>query len=162
MNARIALVLPSLLALSLVACSVDVTNPDPGTGGSSVGTSPTTDAAKKPEVGFSCGGQAKALSAPVLETGVSVRCVGAGPDSGTFGSNCAPPAPSCGAQDVTFRYEPPAMRCMGIDMFFWDGKACVAQNTHGEGGMLVCKGADCDKITTTKAACEAAHEGCPK
>lgn len=150
------------LSLSLLACAAEIQTPDPtstGTGVASGSAAPSTGS--KPEVGFSCGGEVSPRSMG-LETAVSVRCVGAGPDSGTFGTNCAPPAPTCAPQDVAFRYEPPAMRCPGTDLFAWDGKACIAHNTHGEGGMLVCKGNDCDKTFATKAACEAAHETCPR
>lgn len=155
MNARTALlVLPALLSLSLVACAAETETPDPG-------TRPEAGAgASKPEVGFSCSGGVTQRSAPLLESGVSIRCIGGG-DSGTFGTpKCGPSA--CAAQDVTFRYEPPALRCMGTDVFYWDGKACIAKNTNGEGGMLVCKGNDCQKVYKTSAACEFAHEACAR
>ncbi len=159
MNARTALlILPALFSLSLVGCAAETETPDPGTTGTGVATGPEASASK-PEVGFSCGGAVTQRSASLVETGLSIRCIGGG-DGGTRTPKCGPSA--CAAQDVTFRYEPPAMRCMGSDVFYWNGKACIAKNTQGEGGMLVCKGNDCEKVYKTSAACESAHEACAR
>lgn len=163
MNTKaLSLVLASL-AVSVAACASEVSTPD--TGGSAVspgdGTASPPAADPKPEYGYSCQGEAtpKTLG---LSTSVTPRCIGAGPDSGTFGGGTPNCGPSCGKQDVGFRYEPPAMRCGSKDLYYWSGNACVAQSTAAEGGMLRCTGNDCDKLYPSKEDCESAHTGCPQ
>lgn len=157
----------ALLSLSalLFACSGSVT--DEGTGESTGASQPaaggTTSGGTgtgagtggdKPLTSFECNGEA--VKPASVELGLSPRCIGGDPNT-----NCAPGAPSCAAQDVKFHYAPPALRCIGVDLYEWNGTACVAHNTHGEGGMLKCVGADCDKLFKTKEACDAFAAECP-
>lgn len=94
----------------------------------------------------SCSGE---VSAPTsFRVDVSPKCIGGPP-----GSNCAP-EDACEAQDVSFHYAPPAAKCIGVDVYEWNGSECVAHNTHGEGGMLKCTGKDCEKLFKSKEACE--------
>lgn len=124
------------------------TTPPPASSGSTA----------KPEYAFSCDGTASTKTLN-LANDVAPRCIGAGPDSGTFSRDCGS---TCAKQDVAFRYEPPAMRCGSKDLFFSDGSACQAQSTHGDGGMLQCTGNDCDSLYPSKADCEAARSQCPR
>jgi len=149
------------LVLSAVACSVEVQNPAPESDGTPSSTASPSGSTAKPEYAFSCDGTASPKSLG-LATNVAPRCIGAGPDSGTFGADVPNCGPSCSKQDVAFRYEPPAMRCGSKDLFFWDGTTCQPQSTHGEGGMLRCTGSDCDKLYPAKADCEAARSHCSR
>ncbi len=162
MNTKaLPLVALASLVVSLVACAAEVQTPSTGENDPAPsGTSPSTPSAK-PEYAFSCQGAASPLSVS-LDLDVRPRCVGARPDSGTFGADVPNCGPSCNAQDVEFRYEPPAMRCGSKDLFYWDGKACLAKSTAGEGGMLRCKGADCNKLYASKEDCEGARSTCAR
>jgi|GEM_PF-3862140 len=132
----------------LVACAGETTDdggPSPN-GQASAAATPSDDTV----YAVSCGGDV----APMVSGSVSPRCA-----SGEPGTKCGGgPAPDggCAAQDVKFHYAPPALRCVGVDVYAWNGTECVAHNTHGEGGMLKCAGKDCEKLFKSADAC-AAH-----
>ena len=139
-------ILSLALGLSLAACAADT---DPGNGGGApasgaASTDPTTSA---PEYAISCQGGVTKRS---FDTSVALRC-GSEP-----GMKCGDP---CGAQQVSFRYVPPAMRCGSVDRFAWDGTACKAYPTN-QGGEMRCTGADCERLFTTKELCLAAYDAC--
>lgn len=133
------------LGLLLAACSSD-----PGTG-----TTPATEPAPAPgsaaDFAISCQGAVtrKGLD---LDLDLTPRCVGGAP-----GTRCGDP---CAAQDITITYVPPGMRCGSVERFVWDGAACTKYLTN-DGGTMHCKGADCERLFTSEALCQAAYETCP-
>lgn len=145
------------LALSLVlgslaiACSGGGGGEPQGNGGTSGTSEPTTPSAPPAQsYTVSCGGDvAKTQSLAVATDSTEPRASGSSADAGP-----------CAAQDVVFSYAPPAHRCIGTDIFAWDGAGCVAHPTGAEGGSLNCKGSDCEHIFKTKDACETAYKAC--
>lgn len=129
-----------------VACSAE-TGTTQDSQGTQPGASTGTPADDQAVYSVSCNGEiAKPAS---TELAIEPKCAGGPP-----GSKCGDPAPdACKAFDVKFHYAPPAMRCIGLDMYEWNGTECVAHNTHGEGGMLKCVGKDCERLFKSLDAC---------
>ncbi len=155
---RISLPLALLL---LAACTAETGGPSSQTSsttspqlGTPTGSASADAPASGPLYSVSCTGDVtKPASAGVI---IEPKCVGGPP-----GTNCGgPPAASCAAQDVKLSYAPPAMKCVGTDVYEWNGAACVAHSTHGEGGMLKCSGKDCEALFKTKDACDAHLHEC--
>jgi hypothetical protein len=142
-----------LLALSLgallAACSSDPGPGSPSTAAPAT-TEPTPAGDTAPEFAISCHGDLTKKGLAGLE--LTPRCVGGAP-----GTKCGDP---CAAQDITITYVPPATRCGSVERFVWDGAACKKYLTN-DGGEMHCKGADCERIFTTEALCQAAYETCP-
>jgi hypothetical protein len=149
----LALALP--LSLSLVACTATVNpNPEPTSSSGSASNAGSATGAQT-VVGFSCDGSSvtKGLG---LELDVSPRC-GNGTETDCGGNKPI----ACTAQDVTFSYPPPAVDCdRGIQVFSWDGTACVGRKVVGSDGNLLCKGSDCPKLFQTEEACRTAYTSC--
>lgn len=138
--------------LALVACAAETSPTTDSTGtqpGAASGSSETTS-------GSGAGtGQVYSIS---CQGDISLKCIGGPP-----GTNCGGgegERPNCHAQDVKFHYAPPALRCVGIDVYEWNGEACVAHGTQGEGGQLKCQGKDCEQLFKTKDACESHRAAC--
>lgn len=138
----------SLLSVLLLACAAKTTGSTPD------GTSSENEPAAPGDTSVfsvSCDGTLSKLAVP--EIGVTPKCLGAAPGTNCGGDGGAPLR--CRPQDVKLYYAPPAMRCVGIDVYEWDGLECVAHNTQGEGGSLKCTGKDCEKLFKSKDECEA-------
>lgn len=120
-------------------------------------TAPSTGETSGTQQGGATTGATATVYTVSCDGAIAPKCIGGvGTDCG---GGSTPPA-DCKAQDVKFFYEPPSFRCAGTDLYEWDGKDCVAHNTHGEGGMLRCQGGDCEKLFKTKDACEAHRSAC--
>lgn len=135
-----------VLATLSFACTSESTSTD----------SSASTAATDPEATFaiSCDGELTKIENVNLD--VQPKC--AGGDSGT---KCGgPPGATCAAQKVTFAYVAPEAKCPATDVYEWNGDACIAHSTHGEGGMLRCTGSDCESIFDSKDACDAFARVC--
>lgn len=134
----------SVLALSLTLLAACAAETAPSTSETSSGTQPggATPGANATVYTVSCDGE------------LSVKCIGGAQ------TDCVGTPTNCDAHDVKFFYEPPVFRCIGTDLYEWNGKDCVAHNTHGEGGMLRCQGSGCAALFKTKDACEAHRSKC--
>jgi hypothetical protein len=140
------------LGISLAACAAST---EPGDGTSTPppaasSTPPPAATGSAPEYAISCSGEITKRS---FGTVIGPLCVGGPP--GTFG--CGDP---CAAQAIEITYVPPANRCGSIDRFVWDGTTCKKYLTN-DSGQMRCKGADCEKMFATEAACKTAYETCP-
>jgi hypothetical protein len=149
----LTLALVTLAAGALVACSG---SSDSGTSSSTAPTTPGTGSSsggagssEKPVYQISCHGDVAKKSVDVV-LGTSPQCK----------PNDVGCTDKCKAQDVSFWYEAPAFRCGSTDIYEWNGEACVAHSTAGEGGSLRCKGNDCEKVFKSKADCDAFAAPC--
>jgi hypothetical protein len=149
------------LAILLAACTSETTS---GTGqpegqSQAPAASSTTggaEAADQTVFEFSCEGAVSKVSSVDLD--LRPKCIGGPPNSNT---KCGGPSEeACDAQDVRFHYEAPAANCIATDLYEWNGTACVAHSTHGEGGMLRCVGKDCESLFASKVACDAHASAC--
>jgi len=142
----------ALSLLGLVACAAE-TSPTTD----STGTQPGAASGSAETSGSGTGtGQVYSIS---CHGEISVKCIGGPPGTNCGGGETERPA-DCGAQDVKFHYAPPALRCVGTDVYEFDGSACVVHNTQGEGGQLKCQGKDCEKLFKSKDACESHRAAC--
>lgn len=138
--------------LGILGCSSDATT------GSSRDEANGENANTETVFAFACDGNVSKLA--TFDRGLQPKCVDGPPGSKCGGTS----ETTCDAQDVHFSYEPPAMRCVGVDVFEWNGTECVAHDTHGdvdgESGMLRCTGKDCEHLFATKEACTEHANAC--
>jgi hypothetical protein len=148
-----------ILLLGAAGCSATADDGGaPAQGGTDTSTGSSgapSDGSSAPAYSVSCDGEVSKLTNAMIGANVAPRCVGADPDSGTFG--CDDP---CDAQEVSFTYAPPALRCGATDVWTWDGEACVAHPTQTAEGAMTCTGAGCPNLFKTEEACEQAYGHC--
>lgn len=140
-----------VLSLGLLAACAAETAPTTDTTGTQPGAATGTSSG-----GGETGGAVYSVS---CNGEIAVKCIGGPPGTNDCGGGTSTTG-ECAAQDVRFHYAPPALRCIGTDVYEWNGKDCIAHNTHGEGGMLKCQGKDCEKLFKSKDACEAHRRSC--
>lgn len=155
-NIAITLVMATLL-LSGVGCTSEK-SPSKGESSETDGTESESDGTEGdatpsgPKYAVDCEGAVRMLSVSA-DTSLSAKCLG-----GDGTTNCGD-SDNCAPQRVTFTHVPPAMRCASF-VYFWDGEACVAEESSNEDGALQCQGEDCAHLYPEKEGCENAHAGC--
>ena len=134
-----------------IACSSETATSQDPPGNQGSGSTAGTGSEDATVYSVSCHGEVAkpaSTSLAIASDDIDPTCVGGAP-----GTKCGGDSDPCAAFDVKFHYAPPAQRCLGTDVFIWNGSDCVAQHTQGEGGQLKCVGKDCERLFKEKDAC---------